>query len=454
MQIRIEVCIALFFAFVYSLYSIFAFKFFHYPARDLGEYVQVVWNLSKGRLPESTIKPTFNYFGLYFQPILVLISCVFRLWPTPILLLILQSVAIALGGLSIYWLAGAELKDSLASLLLTASYFLFFGIQNALAFGFYPISLAASFFSFCLYFSEKKRWGAFFVFLFLSFLCQENVALYGLFLAFYLFFVKKEKRVGSIAGALSLAWYLLAVLVTMPKISGFSYPHFVFEPLWKILWPLVKVKTFFLLFGSVLFLNFFSLPEMILCLPMLFEQFLIARPAHWTTAFHYNISIAPPLFLAVIFALKKFSRKRVFSVLLFVWSVFLSGALSLPLARMFIPSFYQKTEREKIFEKMISMVPSESSVSATDTLAPHLSTREKIFHFASAQEELQRKPEFVLLGGEKDSWPLNSASYQKEVERLIESGEYQIVYQQGDKYVLKLSKSQTRLRTVLNGEGF
>lgn len=441
-QIKIEIVVVLFFVFLYSLYSFFAFKFFRYPARDLGEYTQAVWNLSQGQLPESTIKPTSNYFGLYFQPILIFISFLFRFWQSPLFLLIFQSLIVALGGLPVYWLAKTKLKDGLASILLMISYLLFFGVQNALAFGFYPISLAASFFSFCLYFSEKKKWGPFFAFLFLAFLCQENVALYGLFLAVYLFFVRKERKVGSIAGAFALVWYFSAVLVLMPKISGFSYPHFVFEPLWRIFWPLVKIKTFFLLFGSVLFLNFFSLPEMILCLPMLFEQFLIARLTHWTTVFHYDISIAPPLFLAVIFTLKKFSRERFFSFLLFVWSIFLSIALSLPLARMLKPSFFQKNQRERVLEEMIKLVPDDFSVSATDVLAPHLSTRKKIFHFVSAQEEFERKPDLILLGGAKDSWPLTAASYQKEVEELAASKDYQIVYQREDKYVFGLSKPE------------
>lgn len=437
-RVPIEICIALFFFLLYSLYSFFAFSFFHYPARDLGEYTQVIWNLSQGRLPESTIKSTPNYFGLYFQPVLILLSFFFRLWPNPLFLLIFQALVVTLGSLPIYWLAKTKFEDNLSPFWIMISYLLFFGIQNALAFGFYPISLATSLFSFCLWFAVKKKWPSLFVFLFLSWLCQENVALYGFFLAIYLFLVENEKRLGSIIGALSLSWYTLVVFVLMPKISGLAYPHFVFEPILRFLWPPIKIKTFLLLFGSVLFLNFYSLSQMILCLPMLFEQFLISRPTHWTTVFHYDISIAPPLFLAVIFALRKISRERFFSVFLFFWSVFLSIALNLPLARMLKPSFYQKCQREEVFEEMVNFVSDDASVSATDVLVPHLSTRKEIFHFVSSQEELQRKPDFVLLGGEKDSWPLNLDSYKREVEIMIKSKDYQIVYQAGDKYVFKI----------------
>ena len=433
--------VVLFFAFLYSLYSFFAFSFFHYPARDLGEYTQVVWNLSQGKLPQSTIKPTPNYFGLYFQPILILLSFIFKLWPSPLFLLIIQSLIVSLGGLPIFWLAKTNLKDKLAPLLIMTAYLLFFGIQNALAFGFYPISLGSSFFAFCLWFAEKKRWTALFVFLFLSFLCQENVALYFLFLAIYLILFKKEVKIGGFIGVLSLTWYLFVVFLVMPQISGRPYPHFVFEPILRFFWPPVKIKTLLLLFGSVLFLNFFSLPEMLLCIPMLFEQFLIARSSHWTVAFHYDISIAPPLFLTVISTLKKFPRKRYLPVFLFCWSVFLNFALDLPLARILRPSFYRKTQREEILEKMVRLVPGRVSVSATDILVPHLSTRKEIYHFVSAQEELERKPEFILLGGEKDSWPLNPDSYKREVKKLEESETYEAVFQREDKYIFKLSRS-------------
>lgn len=440
----LPVFLVLFFALGYTLYSFFAFKFFHYPARDLGEYSQVAWNLSLGRSPASTIKPTPNYFGLYFQPILIAFGFLFKIWANPLALLIVQALVVALSGFPIFWLAKDRLKDRLLAALLTSAYFLFFGIQNALAFGFYPISLATAFLAFCLYWAEKKNWRLFFVFMFLGLLCQENVALYFLFLAAYLGAVKKEKKAGLATGVLALTWYLGAVLVVMPRLSGFSYPHFVFESAERIFWPPVKIKTFFLVFGGVFFLPFLSLPEMVLCLPMLIEQFLISRPSHWTWVFHYDISITPPLFLAAMTALKKLSLRRALIFGLFLWGVFLNFGLNLPLARMIRPSFYKATERERALEGMLRLVPDKVSVAATDTLVPLLSLREKIFHFVSAREEIDRETDFILLGGAKDSWPLNTEEYQREVELLLKEKDYQLVYQKKDQYLFQ------RLGTVLD----
>jgi uncharacterized membrane protein len=426
----------------YLIYSFFAFKAFHYPARDLGEYTQVVWNLSLGKKPASTIKPTPNYFGIYFQPILILISLFFKYWPDPLFLLTFQALIIGLGGVPIYWLAKDKLKSKLVALAVTASYLLFFGIQNALAFGFYPTSLAASFLAFALYFTEVSTWVFLFPTVILLFLCQENVALYVSTLALYILIFKKEK-LGFFLGALASFWYLLMVFFVMPKISGHPYPHFVFEFPWRFFWPPVKLKTMLFLFGSLGFLNFFALDKMFLALPMLIEQFLINRPPHWTIAFHYDIAIAPPLFWAVISALKRWPKWRewlAFSLL--GWSIFLTLIFGLPLSRLITSSFYQLGAREYALAKMVTLVPQEASVSATDSLVPHLATREAIFHFISAEEELKREPDFIVLGGGHDAWPLTVDVYEKEAEKLLKSRQYKIIYQNGDKFVFRKIKER------------
>lgn len=426
-----------FFALLYLLYSYLSFSHFHYPARDLGEYTQVVWNLSQGRLPESTVKPAKNYFGLYFQPILIPISFLFKFWPTALFLLLFQSLLIVFSGWAIYQLAERELGRR-SAFFLTSSYLSFFGIQNALAFGFYPITLATTFFAFSLYWVQKRRWSLFFLAVFLALLCQENVALYLLFLGIYLLVVLGERKIGFLVILLSLFWYFLIVFYLMPKISGLPYPHFVFEPPWRFFWPPVKIKTFFFLFGSVFFLNFFSPSEVLLSLPMIFEQFLIARPTHWTVRFHYNVSIAPPLFFALVFSLKRWKEKEKLAFLLFFWAFFLTFFFNLPLSKLISPSFYQMKEREKAFLQMVNLVPREASISACDTLVPLLSTRREIYHFSSSREELRRRPQFILLGGGGDCWPLQKKSYEAEVKKIQRSGKYTLIYQRGDKYVFQL----------------
>ena len=69
---------------------------------DLGIYDQVVWNLSHGRIWETTlVYETSGYYD-HFEPVLVLIAPLYWLWSDVRVLLIVQALALGLGSLPIY----------------------------------------------------------------------------------------------------------------------------------------------------------------------------------------------------------------------------------------------------------------------------------------------------------------------------------------------------------------
>ena len=69
---------------------------------DLGIYDQVVWNLSHGRLFQTTL--VYETAGTYdhFEPVLMLIAPIYWLFSDVRVLLVIQSVALALGCIPIY----------------------------------------------------------------------------------------------------------------------------------------------------------------------------------------------------------------------------------------------------------------------------------------------------------------------------------------------------------------
>ncbi len=71
---------------------------FQTTAFDLGNVDQAVWNTQQGRpLAMTNIEGLTNRLGTHVEPILLPISVLYFLWSDPRLLLLLQTVIIALG---------------------------------------------------------------------------------------------------------------------------------------------------------------------------------------------------------------------------------------------------------------------------------------------------------------------------------------------------------------------
>jgi predicted membrane protein DUF2079 len=83
---------------------------FETHALDLGYYVQLVWNIARGAGPYVSL-PEMHAWGDHLSPIVYLFVPAYWLVPGPVVLLVGQSVALALGGVAVFGLARARLGD-------------------------------------------------------------------------------------------------------------------------------------------------------------------------------------------------------------------------------------------------------------------------------------------------------------------------------------------------------
>jgi uncharacterized membrane protein len=122
---------------------------------DLGVYDQVVWNTLHGRpfFYTSTGRPLLHLSN-HASLILLLIAPFYLLYSGPETLLVLQAVAVGLGGLPLFWLAREKLGSVLAGLSVLSAYLLFPPLQVALLSDFHPPVLAVCFLNYAFYFLE------------------------------------------------------------------------------------------------------------------------------------------------------------------------------------------------------------------------------------------------------------------------------------------------------------
>ena len=79
-------------------------------ALDLGQYVHIVWSMATGRGPRMSL-PEMHAWGDHLSPILWFLVPLFWIVPGPVTLLVVQSIALALGAPAVYLLARRHVGD-------------------------------------------------------------------------------------------------------------------------------------------------------------------------------------------------------------------------------------------------------------------------------------------------------------------------------------------------------
>lgn len=98
-----------------SAYSTQKHWTFQTTGYDLSLYIQSLWNTLHGDFLRLTIAPGVKHFlSWYFTPSVVLLTPVYALWPSPVTLLVVQSVVVALGAWPIFQLV-KEHPDAIVS---------------------------------------------------------------------------------------------------------------------------------------------------------------------------------------------------------------------------------------------------------------------------------------------------------------------------------------------------
>ncbi len=156
---------------------------FHSTASDLAVFDQVLWNTIHGRFMESTMSlarcEPHSFFGDHFSPALLLIVPPYALFPHPETLIVVQTIALALGVWPIYLLARRSLPTSEQRLVWVAAYLLSAPLSFIVLYDFHEITLAVAPLGFALYFLATRRTVPMILCLVVALLAKEEVALIG-----------------------------------------------------------------------------------------------------------------------------------------------------------------------------------------------------------------------------------------------------------------------------------
>jgi len=158
----VVIAAAVLFAAIYALLSWLKYRAYMDARYDLGNMVQAVYNTAHGHFLEITsgdLKPRqMSRLGSHVDPILALFALPWLVWPSPVMLLVAQSVVVATGAWPAFRLGTRVTRDPRAGALLAGAYLLYPALGFLVLNEFHPVALATPLLLWAFLYMEEDRW--------------------------------------------------------------------------------------------------------------------------------------------------------------------------------------------------------------------------------------------------------------------------------------------------------
>lgn len=211
-----------FWAVAFATVSYLSYRGFLTRRFDLGNMVQAVWSTAHGR-PLSVTEVTGNEIvrlGVHVDPLLVVFAPLWRIWPSPALLVTVQAVAVALSALPLYWLGRKHLQSEKAALFLALAYLLHPALEWQVMNDFHPTTLAIPFLLVAIWFADEDKPWHFAAACLPVLASQEHMGVFVAGLGIWYAFRHRRFAFGACTALISLAWVAIAFEVVIPHFSG------------------------------------------------------------------------------------------------------------------------------------------------------------------------------------------------------------------------------------------
>lgn len=381
---------------------------------DLGNMDQTVWNTLHGhffQLTNPELGTQVSRFFIHGDIFLVLLSPLYLIYSSPYTLLFVQTIALALGALPVYWLSKEVLKNKSLALAIVFSYLMYPGTQWANIFDFHSVTIATSLLLFTFYYAYKNKVIPFVIFALLSLTTKETIAFPLILICIYMIIARKNWKIAGAMIVIAAGWFFLLLQKIIPGSRGGSDQHFgliYYQHLGNS--PVDIIKNFFLeptlvfdyitkngrwyylylILAPTGFLALLS-PFIILAIPGIAINILSSQSQMTTFFYHYTGDIAPFLFISSIFGLvflirtfRKYypgsilTRENFYVCYIIVATLITSWAYSpLPYAKNpDTQAFTYRNPAKNYLDQLAKNMPSDYKVSATNRMSPHFSERE------------------------------------------------------------------------------
>ena len=425
------------------------------PSWDLGIFTQAVKGYANLTGPiVDLLGPGRTQLGEHFSPLLVVLAPFYKVFPSPVTLLVAQCLLLALSIVPVMMTARRLLGD-IPAVLLGAAYGLSWGFQSGVDAQFHEYALAVPLLAFGLWALLLRRWGLTAVFTLLLLGVKEDLGFNVLVIGALVFGqallrrrrarraggpdggrgdlaaepddgvtddTARQLRFGRLTALAGLLGTVLILFVLIPAFSpdgswgfwnklddGTPGPTGLSETLTDLtdkvltaLTPNQKVNTLALLAALTIGSCVFS-PLALIAVPTLLWRFLSNNHYYWGSDWHYSMILMPILFMAAIDALRKLRRSvsrpvRLYAFLVpaFAFSFALVTCLVFPLKDIWQPESYQPPPRAGEAAAVLALIPDGASVATDASSIMDIVTNHTVYWFWTVRDH-GVTPDYFLL---------------------------------------------------------
>jgi uncharacterized membrane protein len=414
--------------FVYSTTAVYALLFsagaavsyfaFRQPRFDLGNMTQAVWATAHGHPLRVTTATgaEISRLGGHVDPFLVLLVPFWWIWSSPLMLLVVQAIAVSAGAIPVYWLARKHLQNGRIAANFAVAYLLYPATQfnTFTPVGMHPVSFAIPLILFAIWFLDEERLILFTLVALLAASTKEEIPAAIACLGIWFAVRKGHRLVGASIFVLGFGITLVNMLVVIPHFAEGGVSPFAgrYEAVGATpggmlrtaaTHPIAFVNTIatshkllfvVLLLAPLLGLWLFEPLILIGAVPDLVINLLSSKPEQTTIFYQYTAGIVPFVIAASVLGAARLRRdpRRISLVVL---AIVLCMAIVSPLvyAGYNFDLARPSNPTHAATQHALSLVPPGVPVSASQTLGAYLSTRRYIAVFPNL-----RRAQWVVVG--------------------------------------------------------
>lgn len=448
--------------FYFSFFTLSRYYNF-YPMRyDLGNMVQTVWNTSQGDIFVMTHPETsqnISRFSVHGDFFLIFLAPIYKIFPYPQTLLIVQVLLITLSGVVLYLLSQKLLNNNLISLLLVFAFFLNPSLEKTNIYEFHAVTVVPLFIFLSFYFMVVKKYVWFFLFFFLACSTKEQISLVYIWFGFFILLRQKNIKIGLLAIALSLSWFFLMISVIIPHYreglahfglkfytdlgdSPFSIFKNIFAHPLKIIQIIISPTR--LKYLNQIFLPLGFLPLLTPIILFTFSELSINLLSNYqpmlTISYQYTAVITPLLFIALIYFFIFIKNK--FPKLIPFFAIYLL-AFTLTGSYLYGPLFFSKRPNNDVFtqkftqiiplDKINSLIPPSASLSVTNNLGAHFANHKYLYAFPAKYNTT----DYALIFLEDSFETIKTDKMLIYIDELNKSPNYKLIFQDKKLFLFK-----------------
>jgi uncharacterized membrane protein len=479
----------------YAAIALFRLMQLNPSSWDLGIYTEYVKQYADLKAPIVDIRaPGFNLLGDHFQPIVALLAPFFRVFPSSATLVVGQALLVAVSVFPVSQLAREKLGVGSARAIAIA-YGFSWGLQQLPQFDFHEIAFAVPLLAFSLSALARGQTRAAVCWALPLVFVKEDQGFTVAAIGIYLIVAGLRAKVpdppdpadpdgrgrmkaGQFLLIWGFAWAFVAIGVIIPHFN----PDHVYQ-YWSdggvlapgghpsVLglvrqflhdWP-DKLQTLVMLLLPTAFIALRS-PLALIAAPSLLLRFISTNSAYWGTYWHYNATVMPILFVAVIDALARIGAAmdadpaaggpagwasgrqgpwratlagaRRYGAAMMV-AIMVPLAFQFPLSQLWSAQTYQISPHVRQAEAAMARVPDGATVLATlDLLAP-LAARTDTFWIGNGGNP---QTQYIVFDGLDSDYSPAIKNVPAFIASLYPPHTYTEIFSSGDVYVFRLTR--------------